>query len=381
MAATAGRLVGLDVARALALLGMVATHVLVPRTPEGDLTWTQWLAGGRASALFAVLAGVSLALMSGRTTPVRGRERWAVTGGLAARAMLIAVLGLALGELDTRIAVILTYYGVLFLLGLPFLGLRAPSLAVLSVLWLVVAPLASHWLRGSLPGARHESPSFEQLDQPLLLGEELLLTGFYPALVWLVYLLAGMAVGRSNLARRSVQAGLLLGGLAVAVAATWLSGRLIEGRFDAETLQWAEHGFPGTTPPGRLDWLLLVAPHSGTPFDLAQTTGSALALIGGCLLVAGLLSPSSVRGLAVWFGAGTMTLTLYSLHVLMRTGWVWPPEQPWSMTYHVVVLGGVGAVFVLLHRRGPLEVLVGLPMRVLRRWAGNPRNRPSVRSA
>ena len=52
-----GRLVGLDVARCLALLGMVATHVLDERTPAGDLTTAQWLAGGRASALFAVLAG------------------------------------------------------------------------------------------------------------------------------------------------------------------------------------------------------------------------------------------------------------------------------------------------------------------------------------
>ena len=56
-----GRLVGLDVARCLALLGMVATHVLDARTPDGELATAQWLAGGRASALFAVLAGVSLA--------------------------------------------------------------------------------------------------------------------------------------------------------------------------------------------------------------------------------------------------------------------------------------------------------------------------------
>ena len=65
-----GRLVGLDVARCLALLGMVATHVLDARTPDGELATAQWLAGGRASALFAVLAGVSLALMT-RDAPGR----------------------------------------------------------------------------------------------------------------------------------------------------------------------------------------------------------------------------------------------------------------------------------------------------------------------
>ena len=61
-----GRLVGIDVARCLALLGMVSTHVLVPVTDEGEIAWAQDLAGGRAAALFAVLAGVSLALLSGR---------------------------------------------------------------------------------------------------------------------------------------------------------------------------------------------------------------------------------------------------------------------------------------------------------------------------
>jgi len=84
-----GRVVGLDVARCVALLGMIVTHVL-PAADENGVTVAQQVAGGRASALFAVLAGVSLAIMSGGTTPVRGGERWAVSAGLAVRAVLIA---------------------------------------------------------------------------------------------------------------------------------------------------------------------------------------------------------------------------------------------------------------------------------------------------
>src|SRR5215213_7671585 len=132
-----GRVVGIDVARCVALLGMIATHVL-PSADENGVTVAQQVAGGRASALFAVLAGVSLALMSGGTTPVHGDERRAVSAGLAVRAGLIAVLGLFLGSLPVTILVILPYYAVLFLLGLPFLGLRAPALAALGVAWLLV---------------------------------------------------------------------------------------------------------------------------------------------------------------------------------------------------------------------------------------------------
>ena len=74
---------GIDIARALALVGMMAVHIL-PDFEDGtsDLTLSHPLAGGRASALFAVLAGVSLALTTGRTMPVRGQAFAAVAAGL-----------------------------------------------------------------------------------------------------------------------------------------------------------------------------------------------------------------------------------------------------------------------------------------------------------
>ena len=90
------RLVGVDVARCIALLGMVSTHVLLDFTPEGELTFHQWLAGGRASSLFAVLAGVSVALMTGGRHPFEGEDRWRASAGLVIRALMIAVLAGAL---------------------------------------------------------------------------------------------------------------------------------------------------------------------------------------------------------------------------------------------------------------------------------------------
>ena len=59
------------------------------------------------------------------------------------RALLIAALGLVLGGLGSGLAIILTYYGVLFLLGLPFVGLRAPALLVLAGVWVVAGPVLS----------------------------------------------------------------------------------------------------------------------------------------------------------------------------------------------------------------------------------------------
>ena len=353
---------------------MVAAHVLDERRPDGTLTRTDWVVDGRASALFAVLAGASLVLLHRRTSRV----------GLAVRALLVALLGLALGELGTGVAVILTYYGVLFLLGLPFVGLRARALFAWAAAWVVVAPVVSHLVRPHLAPRSGPSPAFDQLEHPGHLLAELVLTGYYPCLPWLAYLLLGMAIGRCDLRSRAVQGRLVLGGLAVAVVAfvvsrsftdqPWVLRRLVPeaGRYgDVSTadafLNAISGGLHGTTPAGgSWAWLLVVAPHSGTPFDLLQTGASAALVIGVCLWLVGRLGQRSRRAVAIAFGAGTMTLSLYTLHVVMRTDRVWPVEEPGSFGWHVLVLLTVGAVFVGARRRGPLEWLVGS----VSTWAG-----------
>jgi len=368
--AAPGRLVGLDVARCLALLGMVAVHVL----PDPDLVHE--LASGRASALFAVLAGVTLALITGRERPVRGRARIAASVGLAVRAVMVAVIGLALGQLDSGLAVILTYYGLLFLLGLPFVGLGWRALLVLAGAWAVAAPVGSHLLRAQLPEFTFGVPSFEGLDEPVRLLTELTFTGYYPMVPWLAYLLAGMAVGRMDLTRRTVAAALAAGGLVLAVAATavsrwWADPALVRA---AE-----ERRFSGTTPSDDWGWLLLADPHSGTPFDFLQTTGSAFVVMGGCLLVLGLLRGRAERAVAVLFGAGTMTLTLYSLHVVLRTEPLWPPDDGTeAFRWHVLVLLWIGALFVAVGMRGPLESAVRVVSRLVAgdgeyRWSSRAR--------
>ncbi|WP_256215515.1 heparan-alpha-glucosaminide N-acetyltransferase domain-containing protein [Nocardioides psychrotolerans] len=364
----------MDVARCLALLGMVATHVVATTGPDGGLSFAHWLAGGRASALFTVLAGVSLALMTGRRVPVRGRERGARSAGLAVRALIVASFGLLLGELDSGLAVILTYYGLLFLLGLVFVGLRAPTLLALAVVWAVLAPVASQVVRPLLPERGFASPAVGQLADPVQLLSELTFTGYYPVVPWLAYLLLGLGIGRLDLGRRSVQLGLVGFGLGVAVAATVGSRLLLERPGVAQRLseelgprgagaaglrRQIEGGMFGNTPSGgSWDWLLVVAPHSTTPFDLAQTMGSALVVVGSCLLVVAALPPFAERVVAIVFGAGTMTLTLYSLHVLLRTDLLWPPDEG-AYAQHALVLLAIGAVLVALERRGPLERLVG----------------------
>jgi hypothetical protein len=363
-----GRIVGLDVARCLALIGMIATHTLAPTTPAGEVTVVQQVAGGRSAALFAVLAGASMALMSGRTEPVVGAPAIRVAARLTVRALLVVALGLLLGDLDTHIAVILTYYGALFLLGIPFLQLRPAPLLVLATIGLVVGPVVSQAVRPHLPPPSYESPHLTMLATPLHLLSELLFTGYYPAATWLPYLVAGIAVGRMRITDRATAGLLAVAGAGAALVAKSVSALLLARPevYDAllatsptphqpEVLDRAlEHGLYGTTPTGSWWWLAVSAPHSGTPPDLLHTIGTSLAVIGLCLLVA----PLAPRLLAVVFGAGAMTLTLYSLHVTLRIPPLWSGEGVPTFTRHVVLVLVIGAAFRLLGRSGPLEWLV-----------------------
>src|SRR5699024_9580974 len=91
--------------------------------------------------LFMILAGIGMSLMTKRSRATGGPLPWPT---IVWRATLLVFSGAALQMLEHDISVILTYYGVLFLCGLPLL--RAPTwfLASLSLLSLVAGPLA--WL-------------------------------------------------------------------------------------------------------------------------------------------------------------------------------------------------------------------------------------------
>jgi len=284
------------------------------------------------------------------------------------RAFLIALIGVLLGQLPTTIAIILVYYGVLFLLALPFLGLRRNALVALGAAWLVVVPVLSHLLRPHLPPRGFASPRLDSFVYPWQALTELTFTGYYPAVPWLGYLLVGMAIGRTDLRRRRTAVVVVVLG-AVLAASSWLASQWLLRRPGAtralvdsapEPGTTAEHlgrrleeSMFGTTPTESWWWLAVHTQHSGTPFDLVHTTGTAMLVLGLCLLL-GRLWP---RTTAAVFGAGAMTLTLYTLHVVLRTPPFLPDDNGRTFAWHLVIVLAIGAVYALMARRGPLESL------------------------
>ena len=373
--ATTRRLLGVDAARALALIGMMATHLEARTGADGEPTLAYLLASGKASALFAVLAGVGLALASGGPRPPTGKKWQRAAAGTAARGGVLFAIGLIIGGFDSGLAVILTYYGVLFLVAIPFLRLPAGWLIGLGVSAALVTPAISQQLRQDTAHSLTTGvPNLATLIQdPSGTLTSILLTGYYPVLTWTAYLFIGLGVGRMALGRARVALTITAVGAATA-AATWflssqwldrggldalreagLGGHITSSPIDEDILHT---GFYGTTPTTSWSWLGIASPHSGAPPDLLHTIGAALAVLGLTLLLAQLIKR------AIWplAAVGSMTFTLYSLHVVLIAT-VLPASTEHALLIHVLVALVIAVPWRRLIGRGPLEALAAAAAR------------------
>jgi len=324
------RIHGLDLARVWAIVGMMAAHIGPSR----------FLTDGYPSVLFAVLAGVSMGIISSRTTaPADARF------ALLTRAVILVGLGVLLDALQHGIAVVLTAIGVSYILLLPVLGWRARWQVVLLAGLVVLGPLVLA-VQYSFPFA-WESEFFDDL-----------VNGPYPLTAWLAYTLLGLLIHRLALRREAV---LLSTGLAVFALA-----QITLELTDFRTVPYDELNLLG-------EWLQ-GEPHSGGLLDVLGSAGLAAALIGACLLACRLAALVWVTYPLRAFGA--MSLTIYVTHVIITTiangtfvglGPVYSlmsPEQAdslWPELFLWQLLGFL--VFASLwrwrFRRGPAEWAVG----------------------
>ncbi|WP_218146233.1 heparan-alpha-glucosaminide N-acetyltransferase domain-containing protein [Geodermatophilus ruber] len=342
--APAPRVGGIDLARGLAVLGMFGAHMGLADDLSWDpATWSE-VVNGRSSILFAVLAGVSMALLSGRTRPPDGDQLVQARVRILVRAAWLFAIGGLLELLDTFVAVILPVYAVLFVLAVPFLRWSPPRLLTLAGALAVVAPPVD-LLVGQLATEQGAA------DRPFT---DLLFTGVYPAVLWWAFVLVGLAVGRLDLGAARVRAALVPGGATLAAlgyAGGWLSTELLA---DGRPSTGVDVGFPQL---GEWDaaWLSGAAAHGGTTFEVLGSTGVALAVIGLCLVLADRL-PRLTYPLAA---VGALALSVYSAHLVAL--WWLDPGFPagaglWLRFCTAALL--VASLWRLLLGRGALERLL-----------------------
>ncbi|PZE86212.1 heparan-alpha-glucosaminide N-acetyltransferase domain-containing protein [Curtobacterium sp. MCBD17_032] len=391
------RLDGLDLARGLAVLGMVVAH-LGPPHPGFD--WARpdsWAAvvDGRSAVLFALCAGISLTLMTRPREDVDGtapddlvvhRRRVLV------RAVALFVLGAPLTALDTPVQVILPTYAVCFVATIPLLRARTRTVAGVAATALLIGPVCTAVGRSVLHDA----------SDPLVHG---VLLGAYPGTTWWGVVLVGLAVGRLPLRDTRVRLLLLAGGVTAAVAGygggvlaraalglpaddTGVTGSVaagsaatgpadggaagdaagstgVTGGAGAGPLPDAgPHLVPqggGTIEHPGIDWagLTSVQPHAGSTPEVLGALGVALAVLALSLLV----TRRTGVVLAPLRAVGALALTVYAAHILVYAVLDAVGRDEWHTGWTATVLVVVGAGLVATPWRrwlgtGPLERVV-----------------------
>lgn len=399
------RYIGVDLARFLAIVGMMATHLIavnamnpaVSSFEQGAAQLAQTLTSGIAAPLFAVLGGLS-AVFATRRLLGEGRIGAAIAA-VAIRGGILVLVGLLLGLIVSPIVVVLAYYGVAMLLVAPLVAAPSWVLAAVAVVLGAAGGPLNALARDAL-GVVNEggSVTFEPLiADPVGSLRALLLTGEYPAVTWVVYLLAGVLVARFLLSATARGAlGRAAGMLAAAGAAVAVAAQLASNHVLARLADFGFVEVPGVDPEMMRTLLtsptfgapsspelwaqLLATPHSGSPMDLLRTIGIACAVIGLLVLLCDARPGARTgRALEVLRCAGAAPLTVYAAHVAV-TGWVLGPvvENPslfvdglpwWTVGTGAFLLQlagvlAIGAVLAATRRRGPLEALVSGTVRL-----------------
>lgn len=367
MTAAKHRIIGIDIARGLALLGMFNVHIELAgpegQAPDRAVTAVLEASSGRASVLFFLLSGISLSVISKRGSASASEDV------LHRRGWILVLLGLLIAGSFWG-ASILEHYGIMFLLA-PFLLRRSNrTLVGLTVAGLIVGPVALLGLRpltddiGSYTGG--------VLEWLMDVGWDLAVSGNFPLVVWFGFFAFGVRLGRLDLGSTQVATRLLGIGLG-AMLALWLllsvGGLAYSNDFD--DLGGPAHavtGLPGNTVVVE-DFVLDTNPAQLLSTDsqsnqigwTIESAALSALVLGACLL----LPASFVRVLTPLAALGSISLTAYLIHIFFVVD-AWfafvPIGSAQSLNQRIGVLFALEATLVLLcwwivHRwqTGPAE--------------------------
>lgn len=412
-----GRIGGLDIARALAILGMFYAHVGPLPTPERSalIGFLDAIPDGRSSILFAVLAGISVSIITGRNVAHTGEHMRSARLRIFGRSAVLLVIAGLLSITNGPVMIILAFYAAWFVATLPFTSWSPRSLFIAAGCVAILGPITinfSVWFMlntGFWPATDANGFLVDAF-----------ITGFYPGMTYMAYVLAGMAIGRLDITRRALKLRLVAAGCCLMILgygsswlltqavtpaattpppaadgvlaasftpakdptvdpadpnapvtdfpaddATSLTQRNLDSNADPTFIcepvaEPVEEATWGTGPsswqsfslPAAPEWVT-ARPHSNSMFEATGSGGFAIAMVGLCLLI-GHLARNVLYPLAA---VGTMSLSAYSFHVpVIAFNAAWVSQD--SLIPAVWLIGGalvLCTVWKLFFTRGPLE--------------------------
>lgn len=326
-----------DVLRGIAIIAMLVAHA-APFLPNVPMLVKFPVAqlNDVASPLFALVMGISAQIVWNRSKRVG-----TTLLQQAIRAVILVILGFWMATWGSWVAVILTFLGVLLLVGVPILLLRTRTVIVIAAVLLIVSDPLLRWARGALVMAYGQPFPIRDFAEILFLGHSYRVVNLLP------FFLFGALLLRHGFTRDRLL-------LAMAVTAPVAYGV----------------AFVGIRLP-------MFEVQSGDYLDTLHDIGLVFAVYVLVVLAVTTRRDGIRRFWDAVFvpirACGQLALSLYLLHVAVIAWWNLEYGRPAENVYlgWVIIVPGMIAIGWLWWRfigTGPVEWLMGLATGRRKRW-------------
>ena len=193
------RIIGIDVARALAVMGMIVVNFKIV-IGENGLSWVKSFAGifdGKAAATFVVLAGVGLALMT--NSAIKNNEKSKlkiVRNKILKRALFLFIIGIS--YITILPADILHFYGIYMLIIILLLTSKERTIIISAISLIIVFPMLLPFWNYEI-GWNFETLEYQGFWTINGFIRNLFFNGFHPVIPWTSFMLFGYWFGKQDL--------------------------------------------------------------------------------------------------------------------------------------------------------------------------------------
>ncbi len=348
------RITGFDLARALAIFGMVIVNFKIAMNAKmGNqfLIWFSSLFEGRASALFVILAGIGVAFMTNKVRSSTDKSLVIKTRLLLAkRGLLLILIGLAyttIWEAD-----ILHFYGFYFFIAASIFLFKEQTLINIAVVIVLIFPVLMIFFDYE-NGWNWSTLTYNDFWSVNGMFRHIVFNGFHPIFPWSAFLVYGIWLGRLDLSDKRIKNKLIIWSLLALV--------ITEGSFYLFRDMLGDGASVEMTVE-EVNFLFSTSIIPPLPQYVISAASSATLILLLSLYVSEKFSGSIITK---WlYQTGQLSLTLYVAHVIIGMGFLEAIGRLNNQTIEyslssAVIFCMVGVVFSVLwlkyFKTGPLE--------------------------
>ena len=301
------RIIGIDVARAFAVIGMIIVNFKVVFGGNGQ-HWVQSFASvfeGKAAATFVVLAGVGLALMTNTAIKNNDQAKLRIARNrILKRALFLFVIGIS--YIAIWPADILHFYGVYMAIVILLLTSQEKTIVISAISLIVFFPiLMTFWNYET--GWNFETLDYQDFWTIKGFIKNLFFNGFHPVIPWASFMLFGYWYGKQDLHNVKFVKKIF-----------WISSIIFISiqALSFISILFLSEGNPEVAK--ELNEIIGTNPMPPLPIYMINGIAVAFSIISACIIIAKRFENSFI--IDALNKTGQLALTFYVAHVIIGMG-------------------------------------------------------------